>query len=71
MEMSTGYDAAMSALDEDFARQEQLLDPEYQNNLYMIEQALQEAGALAKPNGVHPDTYDEQLLKLIDAVTLE
>lgn len=71
MEMPTDYDTAMAALDEDLARQEQLLNPEYQNNLYMIESALQDAGAIPRATDAYPDVYDEQLLQLIDAVTME
>ena len=71
MEIPTDYDTAMAALDEDLARQAQLLNPEYQNNLYMIESALRDAGAIPRATDAYPNVYDEQLLQLIDAVTME
>lgn len=59
-------------LDEDLAQQAMILDPSYQENLYQIQTALQEAGALPKPQGQKlPDVHDEALRKLIDAVTME
>lgn len=49
---------------------ENMLDAEYQGNLYLIEDALRQLG-----QGVQPDfqasKYDAAITKLIDAVPLE
>lgn len=55
----------------DFEQTEMLFNPAYQTNLFMIEQALQQVGALEKPKSALPDVYDDELRKLIDSVTLE
>lgn len=47
-------------------------DPNYQQNLFLIDSALQEVGALPGPSADSvPDIFDEQLRSLIEAVPLE
>ncbi len=47
-------------------------DPNYQQNLFLIDSALQEVGALPSPVTEYvPDIFDEQLRTLIEAVPLE
>lgn len=47
-------------------------DPNYQQNLFLIDSALQEVGALPGPAiDVMSDIFDEQLRTLIEAVPLE
>lgn len=49
-----------------------ILSPDYQQNLYLIDSALQEVGALPAVRAeVLPDIFDTQLRALIDAVPLE
>ena len=50
---------------------EALLDPEFQTNMLMIEDALRSSGVLAQPKDAMPNIYDDQLLRLIDSVPLE
>lgn len=49
----------------------QLFDVAHQNNLYLIETALQDLGVLPQPKRTRPDFFDERLKQLIDAVPLE
>lgn len=47
-------------------------DPNYQQNLFLIDSALQEVGALPGPSvDALSDIFDEQLRSLIEAVPLE
>lgn len=46
-------------------------DPAYQNNLFIIEDALQQTGALPPPVNTLPNIYDTQLRNLIESVSLE
>lgn len=64
-------DDTFGSSDQSLLTEEQLLDPGYQNTLFIIENALQEAGAIPKPRGSYPTIFDAQLLELIDSVTLE
>lgn len=48
-----------------------LFDPEYQNNLFLIEEALQTTGVIPPAQEALPNIYDEQLRTLIDSVPLE
>lgn len=61
--------------EEDFAVETLLMhdpfDVEHQNNLYLIETALQDLGVLPQPQRKRPDYFDTQLMQLINAVPLE
>lgn len=49
-----------------------LLDPQYQSQLYMIEQAQREAKK-SSPSPVtrYPSDFDDKLMQLIDSVPME
>lgn len=50
--------------------QETLYDPQYQGNMYLIEEALRDTGAdKARPYYTR-SPYDAELLRLIDAVPM-
>lgn len=56
---------------EDYIDLATLYNPEYQGNMYLIEQALKSVG-VDKPAGTFtPSAYDDALLKLIDSVPME
>lgn len=46
------------------------LDPKYQGNMYLIESALREVGAEKSSVSQVRTPYDEELMRLIDAVPL-
>lgn len=57
---------------DEIERRAKLLDPQYQSQLYMIEQAQREAKHTANTHSdVFPSDFDEQLLDLIDSVPME
>lgn len=57
---------------DEIERRAKLLDPQYQQQLYMIEQAQRHAIPSADTaQGVYPNDFDDQLMKLIDSVPME
>lgn len=57
---------------DEIERRAKLLDPQYQSQLYMIEQAQREATSSAQPAlGTFPNDFDDQLMQLIDSVPME
>lgn len=57
---------------DEIERRAKLLDPQYQQQLYMIEQAQKHASStMPTAPGMYPDDFDEQFMKLIDSVPLE
>lgn len=48
-----------------------MLDPKYQANLMVIDDAMELIGSRKRPADLWPSHYDDALLKLIDAVPLE
>lgn len=57
---------------DEIERRAKLLDPQYQHQLYMIEQAQREARPEATISTDHfPSDFDKQLLDLIDSVPME
>ena len=50
--------------------QETLYDPQYQGNMYLIEEALRDTGADRAHSYYTRSPYDAELLRLIDAVPL-
>lgn len=57
---------------EELEQRAKLLDPQYQQQLYMIEQATREAkqSSPSLPD-MFPSDFDEQLMTLIDSVPME
>lgn len=51
--------------------EEELFSPEYQANMFLIESALRETGAMAPAPNYNRSPYDRQLLKLIDSVPVK
>ena len=49
-----------------------ILDPAYQQQLYMIEQAQRQAAPSKAPvSDIYPSDFDDRLLALIDSVPME
>lgn len=47
-----------------------VFDPQYQSNMYLIEEALRDTGADKARNAYARSPYDAELMRLIDAVPL-
>lgn len=60
-------------IEDELAAKLEAISPEHQVRSSLIEEALVAAGAVqpAAPVSAVSDMYDEELLKLIDSVTLE
>lgn len=60
-------------VEDELAAKLEVISPEYQARSSLIEEALTAAGAMqpAAPAVAVSDMYDDELLKLIDSVTLE
>jgi hypothetical protein len=48
-----------------------LFNPEYQNTLSLIEDAMRVVGKAEPAKDALPDIFDEQLIKLIESVPME
>lgn len=51
--------------------QEQLLDENYQGNMYLLDSALKSVQPVSASPGFTRSAYDNAILRLIDAVPLE
>lgn len=47
-----------------------ILNPDYQANMFLIERAMQQLGH-SEPPDFQPSQYDDALMKLIDSVPME
>ena len=59
------------AHEEEQAILSQIYDPRYQQTMFLIEQAMRDVSALPDVPASYPNTYDTDLLRLIDSVPLE
>lgn len=55
----------------DYIDADMLFNPNYQANMYIIDQALKAVGASAPSGDFVSSAYDDALLKLIDSVPME
>lgn len=60
----------LSALQQEEPTLEELLNPQYQSNMYLIESALRDTGADKSQVIYTRSPYDQELMRLIDSVPM-
>lgn len=63
-------DNLLDIIQSDMEPDENTLDPEYQANMFTIEEALRETGAIKPVANYTRSPYDTELIRLIDSVPM-